>query len=59
MFFLLDLHFVSPSEKPMVPCLLRCQGFVVAYYGFMCDALDLEYSQLSLNYGITREFYAI
>jgi hypothetical protein len=26
----------------MIPYLLRCQGFAVAYYGFTLDALDLE-----------------
>jgi hypothetical protein len=47
--FLLDLHFVYPLGKPMIPHLLRCQGFAVAYYGFTLDALDLEHPQLSLN----------
>jgi hypothetical protein len=49
MTFLLDLHFVYPSGKPMILQLLRCQGFAVAYYGFTLDALDLEHPQLSLH----------
>jgi hypothetical protein len=38
----------------MIPHLLRCQGFAVAYYSFTLDALDLEHPQLSLNSGIGR-----
>jgi hypothetical protein len=47
--FILDLHFVYPLGKPMIPHLLRCQGFAVAYYSFTLDALDLGQPQLSLN----------
>jgi hypothetical protein len=49
MIFLLDLHFVYPSGKPVIPHLQRCQGFAVAYYGFTLDVLDLGHPQLSLN----------
>ncbi len=49
MIFLLDLHFVYPAGKPMIPHLQRCQGFAVAYYSFTLDALDLGHPQLSLN----------
>jgi hypothetical protein len=57
MFFILYLHFVYPSGKPMIrhrPACAgsgdpRCQGFAVNDYGFTLDALALAYPQLSLN----------
>jgi hypothetical protein len=52
----LFLNLVYPSGKPMIPHLLRCQGFAVAYYGFTLDALDLEHPRLSLNEGNTLAF---
>jgi hypothetical protein len=51
MLLILDLHFVYPSGKPETRHLQRCQGFAVAYYGFILDALDLGHPQLSLNQG--------
>ena len=36
----------------MLPHLLCCQGFAVAYYGFTLDALELGHPQLSLNEGL-------
>ena len=33
--------FVYPSGKPMIPHLLRCQGFAVVHYGFTLDAFNL------------------
>jgi hypothetical protein len=33
---------VYPSGKPMMPHLLRCQGFGVDYYSLNLDALDLQ-----------------
>jgi hypothetical protein len=37
---------VYPSGKPMIPHLLRYQGFAVNYYSFTLDALDLRHPQL-------------
>jgi hypothetical protein len=42
-------HFIYPAGKPIMPHLLRYQGFAVDYYGFTLAALKLEHSQLSLN----------
>jgi hypothetical protein len=36
----------SPSAKPKVLNLLRCQGLAVTYYSFMGDALDLQHPLL-------------
>ena len=33
-------HFVHPSGKPMVPHLLRCQGFAVDNYSFTLGRLE-------------------
>jgi hypothetical protein len=49
MIFVLDLHFVYPSGKPMTLHFLCCQGFGIAYYCLTLDALDLGRPQLSLN----------
>jgi len=43
------LHFVYPAGKPMIPHLLRCQGFGVDDYSQTLDALQLRHPQLSLN----------
>jgi predicted DNA-binding protein (MmcQ/YjbR family) len=40
----LNLHFVYPPGKPMIPHLLRCQGFAVAYYGFTLGRLGSKAS---------------
>ncbi len=45
----MQTQFVCPSEKLMIPHLLRYQGFAVNYYGFTLDALDLGHPELSLN----------
>jgi len=37
---------VYPSGKPMMPHLLRCQGFGVDYYSLNLDALDLQHPRL-------------
>jgi len=42
-------HFVYLSGKPMIPYLLRSQGFAVDDYGFTLDALNLGHPRLSLN----------
>jgi hypothetical protein len=34
------LHFVSPPGNPIIPHLLRYQGFAVAYYGFTLGCLE-------------------
>ena len=55
---LMKSHFVYPSGKPMIPHLLRYQGFAVGYYaakqillgyGFTLDALELGHPRLSLD----------
>jgi hypothetical protein len=45
-------HFVYPSGKPMIPHLLRYQGFEVYEYDFALEALNLGHPRLSLNQGI-------
>jgi hypothetical protein len=45
------LHFVYPAGKPMIPHLLRCQGFGVDDYSQTLDALQPRHPQLSLNEG--------
>jgi len=47
--YLLDLHFVYPSGKPIIPHLQRCQGLGVVYYSLTLDALYLGHPRLSLN----------
>ena len=42
-------HFVYPLGKPIIPHLLRCQGFAVKYYSCTLDALYLGHPRLSLN----------
>jgi len=37
---------VHPSGKPMIPHLLRCQGFGVNYYSLTIDALHLQHPRL-------------
>ena len=37
--------------KPMIPHLLRYQGFAVDDYGFTLDALNLGHPQLSIHQG--------
>jgi len=32
-------HIFYPSGKPMIPHLLRCQGFAVVYYSFTLGRL--------------------
>jgi len=36
----LYFHFIYPTGKPMIPHLLRYQGFAVDYYGFTLYALS-------------------
>lgn len=51
MFYILNLHFVCPTGKPMIHHRRCCQGFAIYGYGFTLDAEALAYFQLSLNYG--------
>ena len=37
--------------KPMIPHLLRCQGFGVDYYSLTLSALNLEHPQLLQRWG--------
>ena len=43
---------VDPSGKPMMPHLLRCQGFAVGYYSFTLGALDLQHPRLLHHWGL-------
>jgi hypothetical protein len=43
------LRFVHPAGKPMIPHLLRCQGFGADDYSQTLDALQPRHPQLSLN----------
>jgi len=47
--FIKKSHFVYPLGKPMIPHLLRFQGFAVDDYGFTLDALKLGHPRLSIN----------
>jgi hypothetical protein len=49
-------HFVYPAGKPIIPHLLRYQGFAVVHYSFTLDALYLGHPRLSLNRGVIYGF---
>jgi len=54
-----NCHVFYPSGKSMIPHLLRCQGFAVAYYSFTLGRLRSAASSTFATLGFSHEFYAL